>query len=142
MTDKILFVCVENAGRSIMAEAFFNKYAPKNFQPLSAGTKPASQVNPTVIQVMKEVGIDISLKKPQTLSKKMISKSKKTVNMGCMDKESCPALFSNNVIDWQIPEPKGKSIEEIRKIRNQIDSKVKELVSNLTAESSCTNQTL
>ncbi len=84
---------------------------------------------------MKEVGIDISLKKPQILSKKMISTNKKTVNMGCMDKESCPALFSNNVIDWQIPDPKGQSIEEIRKIRNQIDSKVKELVSSLTAES-------
>ena len=55
--------------------------------------------------------------------------------MGCMDKESCPSLFSNNVIDWQIPDPKGQSIEEIRKIRNQIDSKVKELVSSLTAES-------
>ena len=131
MTDKILFVCVENAGRSIMAEAFFNKYAPKNFQPISAGTKPAPQVNQLVIQAMKEVGIDISLKKPQTLSKKMISKAKKTVNMGCMDKESCPALFSNDVIDWQIPNPKGQSIEEIRKIRDQIDSKVKEFVSSL-----------
>lgn len=135
MADKVFFVCVENAGRSIMAEAFFKKYAQKNFQPISAGTKPTSQVNPLVVQVMKEVGIDISLKKPQTLSKKMISTNKKTVNMGCMDKESCPALFSNNVIDWQIPDPKGQSIEEIRKIRNQIDSKVKELVSSLTAES-------
>ena len=135
MADKVLFVCVENAGRSIMAEAFFKKYAPKNFQPISAGTKPASKVNPLVIQAMKEVGIDISLKKPQILSKKMMSTNKKTVNMGCMDKESCPALFSNNVIDWQIPDPKGQSIEEIRKIRNQIDSKVKELVLSLTAES-------
>jgi len=135
MTENVLFVCVENAGRSIMAEAFFRKYFPKNFQSNSAGTKPASQVNPLVVQVMKEVGIDISLKKPQILSKKMISTTKKTVNMGCMDKESCPALFSKNVIDWQIPDPKEKPIEEIRKIRDQIDSKVKELVSSLTAES-------
>jgi protein-tyrosine-phosphatase len=135
MTENVLFVCVENAGRSIMAEAFFKKYSPKNFQSNSAGTKPASQVNPLVVQVMKEVGIDISLKKPQILSKKMISTTKKTVNMGCMDKETCPALFSKNVIDWQIPDPKEKPIEEIRKIRDQIDSKVKELVSSLTAES-------
>ena len=135
MTENVLFVCVENAGRSIMAEAFFRKYFPKNFQSNSAGTKPASQVNPLVVQVMKEVGIDISLKKPQILSKKMISTTKKTVNMGCMDKESCPALFSKNVIDWQIPDPKEKPIEEIRKIRDQIDSKVKELVSSLKAES-------
>lgn len=135
MDDKILFVCIENAGRSIMAEAFFKKYAAKNFQPLSAGTKPASQINPLVIQVMKEVGIDISLKKPQILSKKIMSTNKKTINMGCMDKESCPALFSKNVIDWKIPDPKEKPIEEIRKIRDQIDSKVKELVSSLKAES-------
>lgn len=93
MTDKILFVCVENAGRSIMAEAFFNKYTPKNFQPISAGTKPASQVNPLVIQAMKEVGIDLSLKKPQTLSKTMISKAKKTVNMGCIDKSPASFIF-------------------------------------------------
>jgi len=131
MVDKVLFVCVENAGRSIMAEAFFNKYAPKNFQPISAGTKPASKVNPIVIQAMKEVGINLSLKKPKNLSKKMITKPKKIVSMGCIDKESCPALFFNNVIDWQIPDPKGQSIEEIRKIRDQIDSKVKELVSSL-----------
>jgi protein-tyrosine-phosphatase len=135
MTENVLFVCVENAGRSIMAEAFFKKYSPKNFQSNSAGTKPVSQVNPLVVQVMKEVGIDISLKKPQILSKKMISSTKKTVNMGCMDKESCSALFSKNVIDWQIPDPKEKSIEEIRKIRDQIDSKVKELVSSLSVES-------
>lgn len=131
MAEKILFVCVENAGRSIMAEAFFKKYASKNFQSISAGTKPASQVNQLVIQVMKEVGIDLSLKKPQTLSKKIISKTKITINMGCMNKESCPALFFNNVIDWQIPDPKGQSIDEIRKIRDQIDSKVKEFVSSL-----------
>jgi protein-tyrosine-phosphatase len=84
---------------------------------------------------MKEVGIDLSLKTPQILSKKLMSAHKKIVNMGCMDKESCPALFANNVIDWQIPDPKGKSIEEIRKIRDQIDSKVKDLVLSLTAES-------
>lgn len=131
MTDKVLFVCVENAGRSIMAEAFFKKYAPKNFQPISAGTKPASKVNPIVVQAMMEVGIDIGLKKPQNLSTKMMDEPKKIVNMGCMDKESCPALFSKNVVDWQIPDPKGQSIGEVRKIRDQIDSKVKEFVSSL-----------
>jgi protein-tyrosine-phosphatase len=135
MAEKVLFVCIENAGRSIMAEAFFKKYATKNFQPVSAGTKPAPQINPLVIQAMKEVGIDISLKKPKILSKEMISKNKKTVNMGCMDKEACPTLFSTNVIDWQIPDPKGQSIEEIRKIRDQIDSKVKDLVLSLKEES-------
>ena len=131
--NKVLFVCVENAGRSIMAEAFFKKYA-KNFQTTSAGTKPANQINPLVIQVMKEIGIDVTQKKPQTISDRLISKSCKIVNMGCMNEDSCPALFLNDVIDWQIPDPKGKSIDDIREIRNQIDSKVKELVSHMESE--------
>ena len=131
--NKVLFVCVENAGRSIMAEAFFKKYA-KNFQATSAGTKPSNQINPLVIQVMKEIGIDVTQKKPQTISNHLISQPCKIVNMGCMDKDSCPTLFLNDVLDWQIPDPKGKSIEEIRKIRNQIDSKVKELLSRMEAE--------
>ena len=128
---KVLFVCVENAGRSQMAEAFFRKYLPSGFEPVSAGTKPAEKVNPIVIQAMKEVGIDIESQSPQNISKQMIDESEKSVNMGCMDKESCPALFLKDVVDWQIQDPKGKSIEEVRKIRDQIEHKVKEFVSQL-----------
>jgi len=128
---KILFVCVENAGRSQMAEGFFRKIALPEFLPQSAGTKPINEINPLAVQVMKEVGIDITGQKPKVLSDDMIKKSAKVVNMGCMDKESCPALFVNNVIDWNIPDPKGKSLEEVRKIRDEIEIKVKELVANL-----------
>jgi len=128
---KILFVCVENAGRSQMAEGFFRKFARPEFLPLSAGTKPINEINPLAVQVMKEVGIDIMEQKPKVLSDDMIKKSTKIVNMGCMDKESCPALFVNNVIDWNIPDPKGKSIEQVRKIRDEIETKVKELVASL-----------
>ena len=131
---KILFVCVENAGRSQMAEAFFRKYAPSKFEPISAGTIPSSQINPTVVQAMKEIGIDLQNNPPKSISQEMISNSTKTVNMGCMDKEACPSLFVNDIEDWQIPDPKGKSIEEVRKIRDEIDSKIKELVSNLRDE--------
>lgn len=93
MTDKILFVCVENAGSSIMAEAFFKKYSPKNFQSNSAGTKPASQVNPLVVQVMKEVGIDISLKNHRFSQKKMISTTKKLLTWDVWTKSLVQLYF-------------------------------------------------
>ena len=121
---KILFVCVENAGRSQMAEAFFRKYMPKGFEAISAGTKPSTQVNPIVLQAMNEIGIDIENQTPKHLSQQIIGESETTINMGCIDKESCPALFMKDVLDWQIPDPKGKSIEEVRKIRDQIKTKV------------------
>jgi len=127
---KVLFVCVENAGRSQMAEGFFRKYLPKGFEPISAGTKPSGKVNPLVIQVMKEVGIDISNQSPKSISNDMI-KDSKVVNMGCMDKESCPAIFLGNVDDWNITDPKDKPIEQVREIRDQIENKIKEFVSNL-----------
>jgi len=127
---KILFVCVENAGRSQMAEGFFRKYLPDGFEPISAGTKPSNKVNPIVIQVMKEVGIDIAKQTPKLISNDMI-KNSKVVNMGCMDKASCPALFLENVDNWDIQDPKEKSIEQVREIRDQIEKKVIELVSSL-----------
>jgi len=127
---KILFVCVENAGRSQMAEAFFKKYSPAKYYTLSAGTKPASKINPNVNLVMEELGIDLVFQKPKTLTSDMLQGSI-TINMGCMDKESCPALFVDDVEDWQIPDPKGKSLDEVRKIRDLIESKVKELIKHL-----------
>lgn len=131
MQKKILFVCVENAGRSQMAEGFFRKYAPSGYEPQSAGTKAIGTINPLAVDVMKEIGIDISNQQPKTISDSMIRQSSRIVNMGCMDKESCPALFVQNVLDWGIPDPKGKSIDEIRKIRNQIEIKVKDLIKSL-----------
>ena len=128
---KILFVCVENAGRSQMAEAFFKKYLPSGFQPISAGTKPATKINPVVVQAIKEVGINIENNSPQNISQQMIDEAKITVNMGCMDKESCPALFLKDIEDWQIQDPKGKSIEEVREIRDQIEQKVKDFISSM-----------
>ena len=128
---KILFVCVENAGRSQMAEAFFRKYMPKGFEAISAGTKPSTQVNPIVLQAMKEIGIDIENQIPKHISQQIIDESEKAINMGCVDKESCPALFTKDILDWQIPDPKGKSIEEVRKIRDQIKAKVIILIKSL-----------
>lgn len=126
---KVLFVCVENAGRSQMAEGFLRKFAP-HLDVISAGTKPKSQLIPNVIDVMKEIGIDITEQKPKELTNEMISQSI-TVNMGCMDKESCPALFVDEVIDWNISDPKDKDIEKIREIRDQIENEVLNLIKKL-----------
>ena len=124
MPKNILFVCVENAGRSQMAEAFFKKYAGDKFDAVSAGTSPSFKLNPLVIQVMREIGIDMTAQFPKKLSDSMIINSSKTVNMGCMDKESCPTLFVNDVLDWNISDPKEKSIEQVRIIRDQIKHKI------------------
>ena len=131
MTEDVLFVCVENAGRSQMAEAFFRKFTENRFNVISAGTTPSKELNPIVVQVMKEIGIDMNNQNPKMLSESMISNSFKTVNMGCMDKESCPGLFVKDVIDWNIPDPKEKTIEQIREIRDQIKSEVLNLIATI-----------
>ena len=128
----VLFVCVENAGRSQIAEGFFNKYAPKGFKVQSAGTKPVSRINQIVVEAMREVGIDITAQKSKELSDEMIRNSNHIVNMGCMDKSFCPTLFLPKVIEWNLPDPKGKSIEEVREIRDEIEKRVKELVAEIT----------
>ncbi len=130
----ILFVCVENAGRSQMAEAFFKKYAKNQFNVISAGISPSSHLNPVVVSVMNELGIDLENQKPQLLSSSMIENSNKTVNMGCMDKESCPSLFVKDVDDWNIEDPKGKSIEDVRKIRDQIKNDVLNLLNSIESD--------
>ncbi len=131
MTEDVLFVCVENAGRSQMAEAFFRKFTENRFNVISAGTTPSKELNPIVVQVMKEIGIDMNNQNPKMLSESMISNSFKTINMGCMDKESCPALFVKDVINWNIPDPKEKTIEQIREIRDQIKTEVLNLIATM-----------
>ncbi|MDC8453517.1 MAG: arsenate reductase ArsC [Candidatus Nitrosotalea sp.] len=128
---KILFVCVENAGRSQMAEAFFRKYAPKGYESESAGTKPTLDVNPVVVEAMKEIGIDIGKQKPKVLTSQFIADSILSVNMGCMDKTECPAVFMKNSLDWNIEDPKGQSIDKVREIRDNIELKVKDLCKTL-----------
>jgi protein-tyrosine-phosphatase len=133
----ILFVCVENAGRSQMAEGFFNqRYAPKGYRAISAGTRPVSQINPLAVQAMSEVGIDISSQKSKIITEDMIKSSAKSVNMGCIERAECPMLFMNSVIDWGIEDPKGKSIEKIREIRDEIDTRVREIAQSLQRQDS------
>ena len=117
-----------------MAEAFFRKFSEGKFNVISAGTVPSGNLNPVVVEVMKEIGIDMTNQSPKTLSQSMISNSFKTVNMGCMDKESCPALFVKDVIDWNIPDPKEKTIEQVREIRDQIKSEVLNFINSIDNE--------
>ena len=127
----VLFVCVENAGRSQMAEGFFRKYAPESYESISAGTKPVSNINPLAIEVMKEVDIDIRKQRPKIITEDMIRQSSVRINMGCIEKETCPTLFLHNVTDWNIEDPKGKSIEKVREIRDIIGARVRELVASI-----------
>jgi protein-tyrosine-phosphatase len=135
----VLFVCVENAARSQMAEAFFNiKYAPKGYRAISAGTRPSSRINRDVVQVMKELNISIGGQRPKMVNEDMIRNSVKAVNMGCLDKSECPMLFlsdndtdNDRVIDWGIEDPEGKSIDQIRQIRDEIEIRVKQIAESL-----------
>ena len=127
----VLFACIENAGRSQMAEGFFKKYAPKGWNAMSGGSSPKSYVNPLAIQVMKEAGVDISNHKAKMLSEGLIRGAELKVNMGCMDTTECPSLILGRYVDWGIEDPKDKSIEKVREIRDEIEIRVKELVKGL-----------
>jgi arsenate reductase len=123
--DSFLFVCVHNAGRSQMAEAFAKR---RGLKAASAGTIPASTVNPTVVQVMKEKGIDISTNAPRLLTNDMINDASLVVTMGCSVEEACPrpmlAKMQKKLVDWDLEDPKGKTVEQVRKIRDEIELRV------------------
>jgi protein-tyrosine-phosphatase len=119
----VLFVCVGNAGRSQMAEAFFNHLAEGKARATSAGTNPTSEVSPTVIQAMKEVDIDISSNRPKKLTMEMLDKADKVITMGCGAENVCPATFVETE-DWELEDPEGKPIEEIRRVRDEIKERV------------------
>jgi len=111
-----------------MAEAFAKKYGENKFIASSAGNKPASQVNPLVVEVMKEKGIDISQNKPKLISFQMANESDLIVTMGCNDQGICPGPFFKPTIEWKLEDPKGKPIEKVREIRDEIDHKVQGLI--------------
>ena len=122
---KVLFVCVENAGRSQIAEAFANKYGKDRFIASSAGNKPADKVIPIVVEALKEKGIDISMNKPRLLTFQMAQDADLIVTMGCNDNGICPGPFFKPTVDWQLEDPKGKPIEKVREIRDEIEKRVR-----------------
>jgi protein-tyrosine-phosphatase len=104
-----------------MAEAFAGKYGKDKIVASSAGNKPAERVNPTVVEAMKEKGIDISNNKPKLLTFQMANDVDLIVTMGCDDKGICPGPFFKSTVDWKLEDPKGKSIDKVRKIRDEIE---------------------
>lgn len=126
---EVLFVCVHNAGRSQIAAALLERYARGRIHVGSAGSTPATEVNPAVVQVMAEVGIDISTERPKGLSDEAVHEADAVITMGCGD--ACPIFPGKRYIDWELPDPAGKTVEEIRPIRDEIERRVKELVDEL-----------
>ncbi len=124
----LLFVCVENAGRSQMAEAFAKKLG---FDAQSAGTMPPQMLNPVVVQVMKEKGMDISGNRPKMLTKEMIDRATLVFTMGCSVESVCPrpmlAQMQKKLVDWNLEDPKGKPVEDVRRIRDEIERRVQGL---------------
>ncbi|MCS7207443.1 MAG: arsenate reductase ArsC [Dehalococcoidia bacterium] len=134
----VLFVCVHNAGRSQMAKALFNHLAQQRglpFRALAAGTEPATRLHPEVVQVMAEVGLDLSGERPQLLTDALVRGARRVVVMGCaVDAQACPALLLKEVEDWGLPDPKGRPLPEVRAIREAIRQKVEALLTALERE--------
>jgi len=119
----MVFVCVENARRSQMAQGFAEAFGREKVEVYSAGSRPSQQIDPMIIEVMKEKGIDLSSKRPKSLNDLPSIEMDYLVTMGC--EETCPAISAKKIIEWEIPDPKGKSIEFYREIRDIIKDKVK-----------------
>ena len=126
----VLFVCVHNAGRSQMAEAFFKRLAAGRARAISAGTMPAERVHPEVVAAMAEVGIDLSRQRPKLLTPEMIEEASRIITMGCSVEEVCPAVFVPSD-DWELEDPKGQPIEKVRAIRDEIRRRVEALVGEM-----------
>jgi protein-tyrosine-phosphatase len=127
--SKIVFICVENARRSQMAQGFAEALGKGELEVYSAGSSPSSQIDPLVIEVMKEKGIDLGTKRPKSLDDLPKVEMDYLVTMGC--EETCPAVLAKKTIEWDIPDPKGKSIDVFRKVRDMIEAKVRTLLKEI-----------
>src|SRR5947199_7329251 len=126
---EVLFVCVHNAGRSQMAAALTAALSEGRVQVRSAGSEPAEAINPTVVEVMSEMGLDISREYPKPITNEAVEAADVVVTMGCGD--ACPFYPGKRYEDWQLADPAGKSVEEVRPIRDEIEERVKALLEEL-----------
>ncbi len=128
---RVLFVCVENAGRSQMSASLFERAANGRHEARSAGTRPAATLNPVVVEAMREVGLDMSGRVPQRLQREHAEWADVVVTMGCGDE--CPYIPGKRYIDWDLHDPKGLPLEQVRVIRDDIAARVESLVAELDA---------
>jgi arsenate reductase len=126
---EVLFVCVHNAGRSQMAAALLDDYAQGRIHVRSAGSAPASEINPAVVQAMQEVGLDLSRELPKPLTTDAVQGSDVVITMGCGD--ACPFFPGKQYLDWELDDPAGRPVEEVRPIRDEIRSRVQALADEL-----------
>jgi arsenate reductase len=126
---RVLFVCLHNAGRSQMSKALFERAVQGRHEADSAGTTPAERVHPEVVEVMSELGIDLSAAEPRLLTREMAERADVVVTMGCGDE--CPYVPGKRYLDWDLQDPKGLAVEEVRRIRDEIQRRVQELAAEL-----------
>ena len=126
---QVMFLCVHNAGRSQMAAAFLRQLAGDRISVISAGSAPGENLNPAVVDALLEVGLDIRSNTPQKLTNEMALESDVIITMGCGD--ACPVYPGKKYIDWELTDPAGKSLEEVRAIRDEIEGRVRGLVAEL-----------
>ncbi len=131
MTDvpEVLFVCVHNAGRSQMAAALLDRHAAGRVRVRSAGSEPADEIHPAVVEAMEEVGLDLSKEFPKPLRDEDVRAVDVVVTMGCGD--ACPVYPGKRYLDWDLPDPAGRTLEEVRPIRDEIDRRVRDLLAEL-----------
>ncbi len=131
-TPEVLFVCVHNAGRSQMAASLLAKHAKGRINVRSAGSAPADEVNPAVVQAMAELGVDLSQEYPKPLTDDLARAADVLVTMGCGD--ACPVYPGKRYLDWQLPDPAGRGIDAVRPIRDEIERRVLALIQELVTE--------
>jgi protein-tyrosine-phosphatase len=128
-TPEVLFVCTHNAGRSQMAAALLDHHAGGRVRVRSAGSDPADRINPAVVEAMEEVGLDVSKEFPKPLTDDAVKQADAVVTMGCGD--ACPFYPGKRYLDWDLPDPAGRPIEDVRPIRDEIDRRVRTLLQEL-----------
>ena len=125
----VLFVCVHNAGRSQMAAALLARHAGDRVTVRSAGSEPAEQLNPAVVEAMREIGVDIAAEKPKLLTGELARDADLVITMGCGD--TCPVFPGKRYLDWELDDPAGLGLDEVRLIREEIDARVRALVAEI-----------
>src|SRR3977135_3363456 len=133
---EVLFVCVHTAGRSQMAAGLLDRYAEGRVHVRSAGSTPADEVNPAVVEAMKEIGIDLSREFPKPLTDEFVSAADVVITMGCGD--ACPIYPGKRYEDWELEDPAGKDLPAVRRIRDEIEARVKRLLEELSPRTSLT----